>query len=338
MQPRLARPFVVLVVGAALLAGCSGSDDGADGESSRPPATTTEAPGGVRDPSAEPSAGCGREPDVASVAVDERPGDTEQVMDFNGNERLYRLGVPPAYDPETPVPLVLNLHGSGSNAQEASVYGDVPRAAAQRGMITVAAEAIGGQWELAGQGDDHDFLNALVDDVEARYCVDRNRVHIVGMSLGAWKAAATACGTEGRFASLSLVTVEVRPGTCEPMPVVAFHGRADRTVPYGEGGEVDRADTRLSTLPGAEQNVASWAEGGGCEPDPVIERVGEDVERRRFEGCAAGVSVELYSIAGGGHTWPGSDINLGPAGETTQTIDATELTLDFFEAHPRTAR
>jgi polyhydroxybutyrate depolymerase len=50
------------------------------------------------------------------------------------------------------------------------------------------------------------------------------------------------------------------------------------------------------------------------------------------------VSVELYSIAGGGHTWPGADIDLGPADATTQTVDATQLTLDFFEAHPRNAR
>jgi polyhydroxybutyrate depolymerase len=202
----------------------------------------------------------------------------------------------------------------------------------------VAAEAIGGNWELAGEGDDHEFLNALLDDVESRYCVDRNRVHIVGMSLGAWKAAATACGTEGRFAALSLVTVEVHPGACEPMPVVAFHGRADLTVPYGDGGEVDRSQTRLRTLPGAEENIARWAAGAGCDPDPVVEAIGDDIDLRRFENCTPGIEVMLYSVAGGGHTWPGADIEVGPAAATTQTIDATQLTLDFFEAHPRNAR
>jgi polyhydroxybutyrate depolymerase len=41
--------------------------------------------------------------------------------------------------------------------------------------------------------------------------------------------------------------------------------------------------------------------------------------------------VELYTIFGGDHTWPGADIAIGP---TTPTVDATRLALDFFEAHP----
>src|SRR5690606_37455958 len=106
------------------------------------------------------------------------------------------------------------------------------------------------------------------------YCIDRNREHIVGMSLGAWKAAATACSNEGRFASISLVTVEVFPGTCEPIAVQAFHGLLDFTVPYGEGSDVDPGKTRLATLPGSRENIAGWAESGGCSPEPEITRIG----------------------------------------------------------------
>jgi polyhydroxybutyrate depolymerase len=201
-------------------------------------------------------------------------------------------------------------------------------------MITVAAEALGGRWELAGAGADADFLTALVDDLEQRYCVDRNRVHLIGMSLGAWKAAVTACASGGRFASAALVTVEVFPGTCEPLPVIAFHGRADPTVPY-ETGDPLAASSPNAALPGAEENIAQWANSGGCDPEPELTEIGDDVELRRFEGCDLGIGVELYSIDGGGHTWPGADIDLGPAELTTDTIDATALALDWFEAHPR---
>ncbi|MEZ5138475.1 MAG: hypothetical protein R2711_06825 [Acidimicrobiales bacterium] len=240
---------------------------------------------------------------------------------------------PPATTPTSP-PLILNLHGAGSDSLQASTYGDVPRRAAERGMLTVAPEAIGGRWEIAGTGADGDFLTALVDDLEGRYCIDRNRVHLVGMSLGAWKAAATACSFDGRFASLALVTVEVFPGDCDPTSVVAFHGRADFTVPYGEGGTVDPEGSPNEGVTGTLSNIAPWAENAGCDPEPVVERLGDDVEHRRYEGCDVGLGVELYTIDDGGHTWPGSDIEIGL---TTQTIDATELALDWFEAHPRRA-
>jgi len=345
-QPKWPEPWAAIAASLAALvitlAACSsGGDTGGTGSAapSTTERTTTSTTTTIdsADPASvptDPSDGCGTEPDVEPVDLDATPGDVERRFVSEGTERTYRLAVPSDYDPDVAAPLVMNLHGSGSNALQASTYGDVPRAAAARGMLTVAAEAIGGQWELAGVGADATFLLRLLDDVESRYCVDLNRVHIVGMSLGAWKAAVTGCVAEGRFASLSLVTVEVFPGSCEPMAIVAFHGTADRVVPYAEGDEVN-PDSTNGGLPGAQTNAAAWAVSGGCEDEPQISRIGDDVELRRFDGCELGVGVELYSIEGGGHTWPGSDISLGPESMTTQTIDATELTLDWFEAHPR---
>ena len=53
-----------------------------------------------------------------------------------------------------------------------------------------------------------------------------------------------------------------------------------------------------------------------------------------YEGCRNGADVQLYVIEDGGHTWPGA-IEVRPNGSTTQSINATELSLKFFEAHPR---
>lgn len=323
------------VVALGLVASaCSGSSDAARST------TTTAAP----DPSASTTSttavgrgtdGCGTDPDVEPIATS-RPGDVEQTFDSGGQERIYRLAVPTDYDPDQPTPLVLNLHGSGSNALQASAYGDVPRVGTHRGMIVVAPQAIDGRWELAGQGTDGDFLMALVDDIESRYCIDQDRVHIVGMSLGAWKAAATACAFPGRFASAVLVTVEVFPGRCDPIPVLAFHGTADRTVPYGEGADPGVTVTGSNAgLPGALDNIAAWADNGGCDAEPTLEEIGDDVVARTYGGCDPGIDVELYTIQGGGHTWPGADVDIAGPGQTTQTIDATELAFDWMEAHPR---
>lgn len=290
------------------------------------PRTTVERSG---------SAGCGRPADAARVGS-KLPGDVPLTLPMGTTERTYRLGVPDAYDPKRPTPLIVDLHGSGSNALQASAYSDLPRQAGARGYLVVTPDAIDGKWQISPAGTDADFLAALVDDVERRYCVDLDRVHLVGMSLGAWKAAATACHSGNRYASIALVAVEVYPGTCPPMPVVVFHGTADPVVAYGAGGgTVNQADTPNAGLPGTQSNVARWAKGNGCNPKPTVRELGTDVVLRRYRSCEQGADVDFYTIIGGGHTWPGSAIILGKPGLTTSTIDATRLALDWFAAHPR---
>ena len=230
----------------------------------------------------------------------------------------------------TPTPLVMNLHGSGSNAIEASAYGRVPQEGAKRGMITVAPQAIDGEWQLSLGGTDHEFLTALLDDLSSRYCIDPDRIHLMGMSLGAWKAAAMGCADPDTFASAALVAVEVHPNDCPPLPIVAFHGTADPTVTYGEGSGHEYPDSPNAALPGTRENIANWAEGNGCDPEPTVERIGDDVEVWTYTNCVA--DVVLYAVSEAGHTWPGAKIDIGA---TTQTINATEIAFDWFEAHPK---
>jgi polyhydroxybutyrate depolymerase len=327
---RAAAVGVVLALAAG--AGCSSSDDpeeeGSRGASD--PSPTTAAPPAA----ARPSEGCGTDPAVAGP-VAEVPGDVPLTLDVGGTQRTYRLGVPASYSADEPAPLALGLHGAGSNAFQASFYSELPARAGARGFVTVTPDAIGGRWEVAPEGVDDDFLMAVLDDVERSYCIDRARVHVVGMSLGAWKATVTACAHPDRFASVALVTEEVRPGACPPLPVVAFHGTADRSVPYGEGAYPGVVVTGSNAgLSGTRDNIASWAEGGGCDADRQTRRIGTDVEVWTYSGCDEGIDVELYTIEGGGHTWPGADFKRGPPEETTETIDATEIILDWFEAHP----
>ncbi len=342
MPSTVRRPLLIAVVAALALsaAACSGgsSDDSSGSKGSTTTSTVVEGHADLGEPAEVPkegSKGCGTEPDVARIAAS-RPGDVSQQFSSGGDDRQYRLAVPQDYDPDEPAPLVVNLHGSGSSADQASVYGDVTHAATDRGMIVVTPNAIDKNWQLGPDGRDADFLRTLVDDIESRYCVDLNRVHIMGMSLGAWKAAATGCAEPDRYASAALITVEVFPGTCDELPVVAFHGTADTTVPYGEGadpGVVVQGNN--ARLPGALHNIEAWADNGGCDPKPKVLEIGEDVVLRQYIDCDPGVDVELYTIKGGGHTWPGADIDIAAPNLTTHTIDATDIALDWFEAHPR---
>ncbi|HZM54479.1 MAG TPA: hypothetical protein VFC03_05575, partial [Acidimicrobiales bacterium] len=124
----------------------------------------------------------------------------------------------------------------------------------------------------------------------------------------------------------------LRPCT-GPISVIAFHGTADPLVAYASGG------TGVA-LPGVhvvgvEQNLAEWAALDGCSAVPRLLRPASVVIRRSWSGCRKGSAVVLYTVVGGGHTWPGSPITLPVAvyGPTTDQIDATGLMLRFFDGH-----
>ena len=64
-----------------------------------------------------------------------------------------------------------------------------------------------------------------------------------------------------------------------------------------------------------------------------------DVTRRAYTSCAGDAAVVLYTIQGGGHTWPGG----GPlpewfVGTTSRSIDATSRMWEFFQQHPLQSR
>lgn len=321
----------VAAVLAVVVAGCSGSETVA-GENSGSSSTEATTPTTEAAVEARASEGCGTPPAV--TATDDQIGDVALTFEIDGAERTYRLGVPATYDPEVPAPLVLNLHGATSNANQQSAYSQLSAKGTDRGYIVVTPDANAGMWQLAGTGTDDAFLTALLDDIAANYCIGLDRVHAAGISLGAWKASITACTHPDRFASIALVAEEVAPPDCA-MPVVAFHGTADRVVPYGAGADEGIVVTNNNAaLPGVEVNMPRWARQGGCSEEYEVERIEPDVEHWIFKDCPEGMDVELYSIKGGGHTWPGSPVAL-PGNPTTTTIDATEIALDWFDAHPR---
>ena len=121
------------------------------------------------------------------------------------------------------------------------------------------------------------------------------------------------------------------------MSVLAFQGTADPLMPYVGGGVARRRGRVLS----AERSIAFWATTSGCAGAPVMtdepDRVsdGTRVRRTAYGTCREGRAVELYTIEGGGHTWPGGPPVGGSVGRVTREIDATPVIWAFFAGHPK---
>jgi polyhydroxybutyrate depolymerase len=63
--------------------------------------------------------------------------------------------------------------------------------------------------------------------------------------------------------------------------------------------------------------------------------VTSDVTRLEYPGCANDAAVVLFTIHGGGHTWPGGEpLPEWFVGRTSRSIDATRQMWAFFQEHP----
>jgi polyhydroxybutyrate depolymerase len=234
-----------------------------------------------------------------------------------GAIRDFFLTVPATYDERVPSPIVFNFHGHGSNATQQYLYTQLDAKGAARGFIVVTPNGIDEQWDYTAPSVDFTFASDLVRYLDSVLCIDDNRIFTTGMSNGAAFSSAVVCQTDigfDAFASVTALTPACANGA--QVPMLAFHGTADPIVSYTIAGPF----------------TASWATRNGCDATPVETRIEPDIQKRTFVGCDPGLSATLYSVEGGGHTWPDGLVDLPQFGATTRTIDASDLILDFFAA------
>ncbi len=234
-----------------------------------------------------------------------------------GVARDYFLTVPVTYDKNVASPIVFNWHGHGSTATEQYLYTQLDAKGAARGFVVVTPNGIDEQWDYTAPSVDFTYGSDLVRYLDSVLCIDDDRIFTTGMSNGAAFSSAVVCQTGigfDAFASVTALTPACANGA--QVPMLAFHGTADPVVPYSIAGPF----------------TASWATRNGCDATPVETRIEPDIQKRRFVGCDAGLSATLYSVEGGGHTWPDGLVDLPQFGATTRTIDASDLILDFFAA------
>jgi polyhydroxybutyrate depolymerase len=271
------------------------------------------------------------------------PGTTLHRIESGGLDRQYLLYVPKGYDGASPVPLVFDFHGSGSNPEEELQVSGMASAAERHGFVVLLPVAavpfpLGGfTWNVppgARQPDDVRFARDALRDAEQRVCIDDTRVYAAGFSGGARLASQIACARPDLIAALGAVGGLRAPPLCRAgsVPIVAFHGSADPINPYAGGGPKYWGY-------GVEAALRAWIERNDCQAATDTIHVTDEVVKRVHAGCRGDATVVFYSIAGGGHTWPGSRFPFPEErfGKTTRDIDATTLMVEFFQTHVKPA-
>lgn len=266
----------------------------------------------------------------------------------SGEEREYLLYVPDSYDPAEPTPLVISLHAGATWPAHQRNLSRWNRLAEENGFLVVYPS---GTPQLFGTvkiwrttpgrvAEDVQFLAALIDTLEAEYNIDPARIYANGMSNGGGMAFALSCGLSDRIAAVGMVAAaqQLPPDGCpetRPVPMIAFHGTADTIVLFEGGPLGDSFNPVKPVYPPVREWVAGWARRNRCAESPAETRVASDVVRTEYPDCADGAAVVLYTLEGGGHSWPGGkplpEWRVGP---TNGNVDATREMWKFFLGHP----
>lgn len=274
-------------------------------------------------------------PTSASGCTPARPraaGDTIETIASGGLDRTYIVHVPTGYAGTASAPVVLLFHGYGLSAEYMRTYTRFSDVADAHQFILVIPDGSGSPqyWNttgVPGGPDDAAFVHDLIAKIGAELCVDSRRVYAAGYSNGGGMSQLLACELPGEIAAVGLVASEYL--ACDArVPLIAFHGTADPLVPYGDVDATGADRSRsVSTI------AASWATRLGCDDTPAISIPASDLELSTFNHCRTGrADVLLYTVLGGGHTWPGAAFANEAVGPTTQEINASTTMWDFFAA------
>lgn len=252
---------------------------------------------------------------------------TKLALDFAGVRREVALLVPSSYTRDTPIPLVVALHGGSGDASV--MYASDKRIVAHAqsdGFIAVFPNGLPKPDQpnstnyFWGDPINISFMAFLLDALSARYTIDTARIYFIGFSGGAKliydlasdpaiSARIAGIGTvAGAIGSRQLeppmlpweiIDPSVTGGT--PMPAYLIQGKQDDHMPMAGG--FDNEHEKM--LVGFETKVTIWcAFTGALAETPITRALPTTVTARAWTNARSGHGLVAAVDDTLGHHWP----------------------------------
>lgn len=302
-------------------------------------------------------------PGVPPAVAATGPGDYRYSLEAGTLKRNYLVHVPPQAAGGKPLPVVLNFHGGGGNAENEKWYSRMDVAADRDGYIAVYPNGTGGiggrfhTWNAgtccgpaeANSVDDVGFVAAMLDDLERRLPYDHSRVYATGLSNGSMMAYRVAAELPERIAAVAGVAGAMTlPGFAPrlPVPVMHIHSVDDARALYGGGlGPAFPFTNTRVFHESVDSMIEKWRAHDRCpavaKVDTPLRGTGADAAhtatRYVYGPCRAGTEVVLWKLTRSGHVWPGGHHDYLPLvlGPGTAVIDANREMWRFFSRFRR---
>jgi polyhydroxybutyrate depolymerase len=283
-----------------------------------------------------------------------------RTADFKRN---YLLHIPPAYDSQLRLPLVVVVHGAFDTAKGIEKASGFSILADRENFIVMYPNGIGifgllQHWNAghccgkAAQDriDDVAYVAASIKDISDRLSIDRDRVYMVGFSNGGMLTHRFCAEKGGLLAGAAVLAGAIgsrlgkdppqwtMPDQSLPIPLLIMHGLRDAHVPF-KGGSLKPSDP-MRYYDSVDDAIVYWARQNGCEASIAESKpVNASVTLQQWENCESNQPIWLYTIKDWAHVWPGGTKTAElTAGHPMQNFDAAQLIWNFFQVHAPTSR
>ncbi len=249
-------------------------------------------------------------------------GPSLQPCDLDGG--AYHASVP---DSESSLPVVIFLHGAGSNGTNVFRNKRLLNDLTGRGYAVLAptgsrhfGNGTGRVWNFfpgAEGRDELQYLKRVLSDASLRFPLNSQRVLLAGFSAGGFMINYLACQAPDTFAAYAPVSGgfwRPHPQSCHgPVKLFHTHGWSDNTVPiegrYLRNGQYQQGDIFAG--------LEIWRAANRCTDEkPSGHSQTGQFWRRTWSDCAEGSALE-FALFPGGHTVPHGWV---------------DMVLDWFEA------
>jgi len=246
----------------------------------------------------------------------------------NGYERTAEILVPAS---STKLPVVIDLHGSGGNANLQRMSKFLTKS------IIVAAQGYANQWNIVKENTkapDVEFMERLIQEIGQYQQADMEDVTVIGTSNGAGMISRmliemknprafkrvipmVSCLTENQYhdgsfwmpsnddnGSPTNFDIAVVPDSPGP-EVIYFHGTEDATIPYYGGKALG-----LNFI-GAQQTTYAYAQAFGFTGPQIADEDGETIQtgvtKYEYNGASKVVHYKMEGLGHNGFAAPYTD-------------------------------
>jgi polyhydroxybutyrate depolymerase len=248
-------------------------------------------------------------------AAEDSSTDERFSITFQDVNRFVHVHVPDGYSADTPVPLVVALHGAGDTGGNFQRSAGIDALADKYGFVVAYPSASTNNWaegcncnrpDLDGV-DDVGFTDEVLNLLKGKYAIDSSRMFVIGFSQGGMFTQRLACERSEVYKGFSTVAAmisEPLSRVCRPpntVNMLMINGTADSILPFSG------IPSGSFATKGAYETLTMWKDRNECTGPINTQNFRNDSPTTLLHnvlGCPGNADLRLYEIRGGRHEWP----------------------------------